>query len=161
MKNGKFLLKVRRESIPEPSDFLIQKLSCFDFFTSVGSFIEYNFSGAVNIEFPDKYSGYAHISPRGFSAFMRLLLSEIYGKNMTEVKFFTSEKEIVISISKSNSLKNRKRLVEIAERSGFSFTEESDTLILRTPLTLTQELFVFAADTLVLINYLYEAFMHE
>ncbi len=161
MKNRKFLLKVRRESSPEPSDFLIQKLSCFDFFTSTGSFIEYNFSGAVNIEFPKKYSGYVHISPRGFSAFMRLLLSEIYGKNMTEVKFFSSEREVIISISKSNSLKNRKSLADIAERSGFSLTEDGDTLILRTPLTLTQELFVFATNALVLINYLYEAFMHE
>jgi hypothetical protein len=92
---------------------------------------------------------------------MRLLLSEIYGKNLTEVRFFSSDRDIVISISKSNNLKNRKRLIDIAERSGFSLTEEVDTLILRTPLTLTQELFVFATDTLVLINYLYEAFMHE
>lgn len=161
MKNGKFLLRANRETIPEPSDFQIQKLSCFDFFTSTESFVEYNFSGAISIEFPEKRSGYVHISPRGFSAFMRLLLSEIYGKNLTEVRFFSSDRDIVISISKSNNLKNRKRLIDIAERSGFSLTEEVDTLILRTPLTLTQELFVFATDTLVLINYLYEAFMHE
>lgn len=161
MKKGKFLLKVRRDSIPEPSDFSIQKLSCFDFFTSTASFIEYNFAGALSIEFPETYSGFVHISPRGFAAFIRLLLSEIYGKDMTECKIFTTDNEIVITISKSKCLKNKEKLLDLAERSGFSFTDDGNVLILRTPLSLTQELFVFATEALVLINYIYEAFMHE
>ena len=80
---------------------------------------------------------------------------------MTECKIFTTDNEIVITISKSKCLKNKEKLLDLAERSGFSFTDDGNVLILRTPLSLTQELFVFATEALVLINYIYEAFMHE
>lgn len=161
MKNKKFLLKVRRDLAPEPEDFSIRKFSCFDFFTSTSSFIEYNFSGAMNIEFPKTCSGYVHISPRGFAAFIRLLLSEIYGSTMTTARVYANEKEVVISISGSGLIKSRAKLINLAERSGFSFVEEENTIILRTPLTLAGELYVFSVGNLELINYYYEAFLHE
>lgn len=161
MKNEKLLLKVRRGSASIPQDFSVRKLSCFDFFTSTRSFIEYNFSDAISIELPKNPSAILHISPRGFAAFLRLLLSEIYENSQACAKIYSSDKEIFVSVINSCGFKSRKMLIELAERSGFSFAEEGEALIFRTPITLSQELFVFANTDLELINYLYEAFLHE
>ena len=161
MKNNKTLFNIKRGETPDPKDFSIRKFSCFDFFTSTSSFIEHNFSGAIDIEFPQSAHGYVHISHHGFASFIRLLLSETYGNSVALVKIFATDTEIVILVSEIERIPSHKRLINLAERSGFSITEDGKTIILRTPLTKTQELFVFSIENLELINYLYEAFLQE
>jgi len=161
VKNEKLILKVRRGIDSMPQDFSIRKLSCFDFFASTRSFLEYNFTDAISVEPHENPSAILHISPRGFAAFLRLLMSEIYESREAFAKISSSNKDISVSVMKSEGFKSRKMLIELAERSGFSFAEDEDALIFRTPITVTQELFVFANTALELINYLYEAFLHE
>ena len=159
MNNEKFIFKIKRDSIPEPEDFSIRKFSCFDFFASVNSFIEHNFAGAIKIDFPESYRGFLHISPRGFAYFISLLLSEIYGKSLVTVDVSASDTEVILNISYKEKLKREKQITDVAERSGFSVTHGDNTIILRTPVKLTQEAFVYAGDVLELINYFYEVFL--
>ena len=161
MKEDSFLIKRKRNKILIPADFSIRKLSCFDFFTSTESFTEYNFENTLDIEFPENLSGYVNISPRGFAAFLRLLLSETYGKAVKAAKIYTTDKEIVISIPKDIAFTDLNKLTSLAERSGFSSSEREDALTFSTPMTMTQEFFIFANEGLELINYYYEAFMQE
>lgn len=161
MKNEKFVFKVRRDYVPEPEDFSIRKFSCLDFFASTQSFIEHNFQGAIRIDFPETCKGFIHISPRGFAYFIRLLLSEIYGDSMAIAKVTATENEIKITVGKPGGLKSFERLADAAVRSGFSISEEDDTLILRTPIKITQEMFVYANGILELINYYYEVFLMQ
>ena len=159
MKTEKFAFKIKRDSIPEPQDFSLRKISCFDFFTSTHSFIEHNFKGAIKINFPERYMGFLHISPRGFAYFISQLLSQIYGKSLVNVSIMASDTNLTLQIDNKINLKNKTRLIDIAERSGFSVTEDEDCLILRTAVKITQETFVYADNALVLINYFYEVFL--
>ena len=159
MTGEKFVFKIKRDSIPEPEDFSLRRISCFDFFASVNSFIEHNFTGAIKMEFPDSYKGFVHISPRGFAYFVSLLLSEIYGNAMVNASITNAEGEIVITVATNANLKQKDRLIDIAERSGFSVTDDKKRLILKTPVKINQEAFVYAGDVLELRNYFYEVFL--
>lgn len=161
MKNASFFLKKKRDKISLPTDFSIRKISCFDLFTSTDSFTEYNFESYLDIEFPENLSGYVNISPRGFAAFLRLIFSEIYDRRVEPIRLFATDKSVVLSIPKGIKLTNLKQLTELAERSGFSVSDGDDAITLRTPMTVTQEFFVFSRESLELINYYYEAFMQE
>ena len=159
MKNETFVFKIKRDSIPEPEDFSMRKLSVFDFFTSIHSFISHNFAGAIKINFPERYKGFIHISPRGFAYFISLLLSDIYGNSMVNVDVLSDDEKIIMHIDGIGALKRKNRLFDIAVRSGFSVTEENDRLILSAPVKITQESFVYADNMLELINYFYEVFL--
>lgn len=161
MNNEKFVFKIKRYSIPEPQDFSIRKISCLDFFNSTSAFIENNFAGAIKIDFPESYKGFIHISPRGFAYFIFLLLSEIYGKSMVNVKIAASDSEITLKIDSQIKIEHKSQLIDTAVRSGFSVTEEENSLTLKTSLKLTQETFVYATDNLELINYYYEVFLSQ
>ena len=159
MSEKKFVFKVRRDSQPEPSDFAPLPFSCLDFFSSLQSFIEHNFEGAITVDFPEAAHGCVVISPRGFAFFIRVLLSEIYGSRLVTARVYSEKGEITMVISKAGGLRSKEKLKSIAERSGFSFLEDGDTLILRTPLRAMGEMFLYAKDNFRLINYFYEVFL--
>ena len=161
MKNEKFLFKVRRDFAPEPKDFSITKISCFDFFNSTNSFIERNFTGALHIEYPDIAKGYVQISPYGFAYFIRLLLSEIYGDGLTVARVFADDKELTVEINSPKPLKREKQLENVAARSGFSVSIENGKITLRTKLHISCEVFVYADDMMRFINYYYEVFLMQ
>lgn len=159
MNAENFVFKIKRDTIPEPEDFSLRKFSCFDFFTSTNSFIEHNFRGAVNIDFPETCKGFVHISPRGFAYFISILLSEIYGNSMVNAQVTSSDTDVIITIKGVAAQKRIRQLENIAERSGFSVIKSGNDLILKTPVSITQEMFVYARDILELINYFYEVFL--
>ena len=159
MNTEKFVFKVKRDFQPEPDDFSIKRFSCYDFFASTQRFIEHNFEGAIKIEFPERFTGFVNIAPKGFTYFIRVLLSEIYGDSLAQAKIYVSERDVTVSISKVGGLRSYSKLENIAVRSGFSFERDGDTLILKTPLRINQELFIYANDILKLLNYFYEVFL--
>lgn len=159
MTGEKFVFKIKRDSIPEPTDFSQRKISCFDFFASTNSFIEHNFKGAIRIELPERYKGFVYISPRGFAYFISLLLSEIYGEAMIDVNVKADNERITMTVSTKAVLKHKKTLIDVAERSGFSVLDEGNRFILTTAVKINQEAFVYADDMLELINYFYEVFL--
>ena len=159
MNVEKFVFKIKRDSVPEPEDYSTRKLSCLDFFMSTHNFIEHNFAGAIKIDFPETCPGFIHISPRGFAYFIFLLLSEVYGNSMVNANVTSSDDEIIITLRGIGNPKREKQLADTAERSGFSVTRDGESLILRTPVNLTQETFVYTGDALTLINYFYEVFL--
>ena len=161
MKNEKFVFKVKRDYAPEPQDFSIMKISCFDFFNSTNSFIEHNFTGAIRVDFPETAKGYVQISPYGFAYFIRLLLSEIYGDALTVVRIFADDKELKVEICSPKPLKREKQLENVAIRSGFSVSIENSKITLRTQMHISGEVFVYADDILRLINYYYEVFLMQ
>ena len=161
MTPERFVFKIKRDSIPEPRDFSLRRFSCFDFFNSIHKFIDHNFRGAIRISFPDSYKGFVHISPRGFAYFLSALLSEIYGNSMVEADVAASESYVVITIKGIGTPNRKNQLFDIAERSGFSVSEEHGALILKTSVFMTQEIFVYANDMLELVNYFYEVFLAQ
>lgn len=161
MKNEKFVFKIKRDIMHEPQDFSITKISCFDFFASTSNFIEHNFTGAIQINYPESSKGYVQISPYGFAYFIRLLLSEIYGDALTVASVFADDKELKIEISSPKPLKREKQLKNVAARSGFSVSIEKDQITLRTPIHISREVFVYADNMLKLINYYYEVFLMQ
>ena len=161
MKNEKFVFKIKRNYAPEPKDFSITKISCFDFVASTESFIEHNFAGAIRVNYPEIINGYVQISAYGFAYFIRLLLSEIYGDSFTVATVFTDDKELKIKINTPSPLRRINQLQDVAMRSGFSVTYENGELILGTPINISREVFVYADDVLKLINYYYEVFLMQ
>ena len=159
MNNEKFVFKGKRDFTPEPEDFSIRKFSCHDFFVSTKNFIDRNFAGAMSFDFSEGCKGFVHISPRGFAYFIRLLLSEIYGRSMAVVKVSLSDDKIILTVSGVSVLKSEEKLIDAALRSGFSCSRSGDILTLTTPLKITQEMFVYANEILELINYYYEIFL--
>ena len=159
MKNERFLYKIKRNSISEPEDLSIRRFSCLDFFTSVKTFIEKNFSGAIDIDFPTPCHGYVNVSARGFSYFVYLLLSNAYGRSMVKTKLSATESEVIVTIENLSELGDTSHLLSVAKRSGFSVYLSEDSVILKTTRKITQEAFVYAENTLELINYLYEVFL--
>ena len=111
------------------------------------------------MDFPEAAHGCVVISPRGFAYFIRVLLSEIYGSRLVTARVYSEKGEVTMAINKAGGLRSKEKLKSIAERSGFSFLEDGDTLILRTPLRAMGEMFVYAKDNFRLINYFYEVFL--
>ncbi len=161
MKNEKFVFKVRRDYAPEPKDFSTRQISCLDFFNSTSRFIEHNFTGAIQIHYPDKAWGYIRISPYGFAYFIRLLLSEIYGTELAVAEIFAENEELKIEITAKKPLKREKQLETVALRSGFSVLMENGKITLKTPMRINGEVFVYANDMLQLISYYYEVFLMQ
>ena len=154
----KIVFKIKRESIPEPTDFSRMNISCLDFFSSIRKFIDHNFAGAIRVDFPETCSGTVFISPRGFAYFISQLLSEIHGNSLIDVCVNASDTQIFINVYGIESIDRKNRLSDIALRSGFSVLRDENQIILHTPLLFSQPLFLYAKDTLVLINYFYEIF---
>ena len=161
MKNEKFVFKVLRDSIPEPSDFTAKKFSCLDFFHSTESFIEHNFAGAIRVDFPETCKGYINVSPLGFAYFIRVLLSDVYGTSVTIAHVTASDSELIMTVENASELKSYEKLADAARRSGFSVEKTDGNLIIRTPIKSTAEMFVYARDILLFINYYYEVFLMQ
>lgn len=162
MKIKDVILKVKRGAFTEPEDFTVSDFLCNDFFLSVGSFIDHNFTGAIKIDFPKKRDGYIKVSPYGFAYFLKMLLSEIYGNAMIKTNIEKDDEFIFITISGCELVKNREKLLDAAKRSGFIVCDSSeDTFLLKTKIYPESQFTAYAATSLVLINYLYESFLCE
>ena len=159
MKKERQIYHAKRSSIKEPADFSIRSFSCYDFLESTRLLIDENFSGAIELVFPEHCKGAISISPRGFAYFVRLLLSEIYGNSLAYAKIEYTEKEICVFVTKEDGLSCIDKLADAAARSGFSVTHDSKSITLRCEADQTSDLAVFAHGALVFINYYLETLL--
>lgn len=161
MKIKDIILNVKRGNFNEPENFTQTDILCPDFFLSVSSFIEHNFTGAIEFHFPEKTEGFITVSSYGFSYFLKLLLSEIYGNAVIKVSIEKENDFIAVKIN--NALPNNTdKILSAARRSGFAVYESPDgPLTLKAKIYPETQLTAYASSSLVFINYLYESFLCE
>ncbi len=162
MKIKDIILNVKRGNFSEPENFTATDILCRDFFLSVNSFIEHNFTGAMEFNFPEKSEGFITVSPYGFAHFLKLLLSEIYGSAVINVSIEKETDFISIRVRDFNLIKNKDNVLSTARRSGFLVYDSSeDILVLKAKIYPETQLTAYSTTSLVLINYLYESFLCE
>ena len=109
-----------------PDKIKKERMHVLDFTVSVTDFLNEHFRGAMSVYVEGMPFGYAEVSPDGLAYFIKLLLIEILGEHMLHASITCSQRQIRIDVNAGGRTLELDWALHIAEKSGFSLTDEGD-----------------------------------
>lgn len=110
----------------EPTDYKKVNLSVADFTYSLSTFTYEHFRGAFDLVTDGLPFGSVNVSLDGLAYFIKLLLTEIYGKYKLRASIRCSQSSIQLQLIHSEKSLNFEYMIKVAEMSGFRVAENSD-----------------------------------
>ncbi len=134
-----------RISDREPTEYKKTRLSVADFTYSLSTFIYEHFRGAIDLITDGLPFGAVNVSADGLAYFIRLLLTEIYGKYKVMASIHCSQTSIQLQIFHRERSLNFDYMIKVAEMSGFRVVENTDGCTLLTTEVIPEKRPVFYA----------------
>lgn len=115
-----------RISDKEPTEYKKSTLSVADFTYSLSTFIHEHFRGAIELSTDGLPFGSLSVCADGLAYFIRLLLTEIYGKYKVRAFIHCSQSTVELKIFHSERSVDFEYMIKVAEMSGFRLAENGD-----------------------------------
>ena len=150
---------IRRFSDSTPDNIVIKTLPAQEVLLGTRRFINENLRGLVEFKAKEAAHGFINVSVRGLAYMLRVMLEQIYAREILTVKIIASYDSLKITFTGAEGLYNSKTAMKLAENAGFPITKiEDGVLIIETPTRLTKELTVYANTNRRVTREFYEVF---
>lgn len=150
MKKQAFYAK-HRLTDAKPIDITRRPILAKDFADSVTDFLNSNFRGLVEVthEVPN-VAFYVSISSDMAAYFLKLMLAYVNGESLLKVNISTPEEDLVVAITAEDALPydfvDTNTLIRTAKNAGFDVTVTDNSIIMKSHLTLSAALRVYALN---------------